>query len=429
MAIELSNGVVLQDIPESVLSLYSYIIITRVSSNSNSSYIQYRLSASNSPFSYVKYSSNNGNIEISEDGAETIMSLSQGVAHLTNTSGGTTWIEEKTFTSHIYPITISNLNYNVVWSNHDIYKAIDVIELGGGDLKIVAGNEIYFANSLDMVITSDSHYKAIASKVREILGEATQYKPRELPAAIRNTSGVLNRYDISTGVTFRNGEASIMGDTLYPGLYTLNDSIITIPKHIVEIAPYALYNAAYYIEQLVFNEGLTKIGDFAFYGLHHLTGEIILPESLNTIGEQAFRNGKFTSVIIPKNVTKIGRSAFYSCSDLEEVTILSDKIDALDWTFDYCKKLKRVDIKGNVSKINSYTFSHCESLETLILRGSFTSLPYITAFQYSSIKNGTGYIYVPSALLNQYKTTKTWSTYAAQFRAIEDYPEICNPTE
>jgi hypothetical protein len=40
------------------------------------------------------------------------------------------------------------------------------------------------------------------------------------------------------------------------------------------------------------------------------------------------------------------------------------------------------------------------------------------------IEDGTGYIYVPSALVETYKTASNWVTYAAQIRAIEDYPEI-----
>ena len=37
------------------------------------------------------------------------------------------------------------------------------------------------------------------------------------------------------------------------------------------------------------------------------------------------------------------------------------------------------------------------------------------------IGQGTGYIYVPSALVNTYKSANYWSTYANQIRAIEDY--------
>ena len=35
--------------------------------------------------------------------------------------------------------------------------------------------------------------------------------------------------------------------------------------------------------------------------------------------------------------------------------------------------------------------------------------------------NKTGYIYVPRALVDSYKSATNWSTYASQFRALEDY--------
>lgn len=37
-----------------------------------------------------------------------------------------------------------------------------------------------------------------------------------------------------------------------------------------------------------------------------------------------------------------------------------------------------------------------------------------------------GYIYVPKALIEDYKTATNWSVFEDKFRAIEDYPEICN---
>jgi hypothetical protein len=45
-------------------------------------------------------------------------------------------------------------------------------------------------------------------------------------------------------------------------------------------------------------------------------------------------------------------------------------------------------------------------------------------FASTPIASGTGYIYVPAALVDSYKGATNWSTYAAQIRAIEDYPEI-----
>ena len=42
-------------------------------------------------------------------------------------------------------------------------------------------------------------------------------------------------------------------------------------------------------------------------------------------------------------------------------------------------------------------------------------------FKNTPIASGTGYIYVPRALVDSYKVATNWATYAAQFRALEDY--------
>jgi hypothetical protein len=48
-------------------------------------------------------------------------------------------------------------------------------------------------------------------------------------------------------------------------------------------------------------------------------------------------------------------------------------------------------------------------------------LYYTNSFDGSPIANGTGYIYVPGALHNSYLADTKWSTYANQFRRLEDY--------
>ena len=59
---------------------------------------------------------------------------------------------------------------------------------------------------------------------------------------------------------------------------------------------------------------------------------------------------------------------------------------------------------------------------TLILRSeTVATLPSTSAFSSTPIASGTGYIYVPRALVDSYKAASNWSTYANQFRALEDY--------
>jgi hypothetical protein len=145
-------------------------------------------------------------------------------------------------------------------------------------------------------------------------------------------------------------------------------------------------------------DGLCKtVGQYAFYGCASLTSAIF--PSVTSIRNNAFSGcSKLPSVDLP-SATSIGTSAFFGCS-----------------------KLPSVDLPSATS-IGSSAFSQCSALKSLILRKSdaICTLSSNNAFTSTPIKGGTGYIYVPSALIETYKTANKWSTFAAQFRALEDY--------
>ena len=98
------------------------------------------------------------------------------------------------------------------------------------------------------------------------------------------------------------------------------------------------------------------------------------------------------------------------------------------YAFQGCTALKKVDISSSVDHINIGAFYDCTSLDTLILRNCLNRSQASTSnlLTGTPIALGKGYIYVPSSLLSGYKTATGWSTYSAQFRAIEDYPDICS---
>lgn len=101
-------------------------------------------------------------------------------------------------------------------------------------------------------------------------------------------------------------------------------------------------------------------------------------------------------------IAQIGMSAFYSC-----------------------KALTVVDVP-NVTTIASQAFGECSALEALILRSSvIATLESSDSLKNSGIAKGTGFVYVPSALVEGYKSATNWSSCAAQIRAIEDYPNVC----
>ncbi len=133
---------------------------------------------------------------------------------------------------------------------------------------------------------------------------------------------------------------------------------------------------------------------------------------------------KLVTVNLP-NVTSLGAYAFYQCSNLKTVTL--PKLTTISTqTWYMCPKLEHADC-GQLGNITAQTFASCTALKALILRktSSICTLSNANGVSGSGIGKGTGYIYVPSALIETYKTATNWSTFVDQFRAIEDYPEIC----
>lgn len=178
----------------------------------------------------------------------------------------------------------------------------------------------------------------------------------------------------------------VENNTLYT---TGKETLITPPNGVAE----------YVVDALV-----KSLAPFAFY-YNKTLASVTLPDGLEVIGEQAFGYCEaLTDIAIPSTVTKICNYAFY-----------------------YAKGLTKIDLPASVSEIESSGLSNITNLDTVIIRKSDTICVAggTGALSGSKIASGGGYIYVPSALVETYKADNNWKTYAAQFRAIEDYPDIC----
>jgi hypothetical protein len=93
--------------------------------------------------------------------------------------------------------------------------------------------------------------------------------------------------------------------------------------------------------------------------------------------------------------------------------------------FTYCYALKYVDLSF-ATTLPNWCLANDGNLETVILRksDSICTMSGTSSLSNSGVANGTGFIYVPASLVEQYKAATNWSAYATQIRAIEDYPEI-----
>ena len=195
------------------------------------------------------------------------------------------------------------------------------------------------------------------------------------------------------------------------------------------------------------NDRVTSIGYGSFYGCSKLT-KVLMPKVTSIDGYAFYKCTSLTHIDAP--LIKSAGSYAFSYTKLPNIyfplleTISTYTFSEITIPFTvYLPSLKTAgnssfrNSKGLISadlpvcaKVDNLCFYYANGLKTLILRKSdaICTLQNTNAFTGTEIAKGTGYIYVPKNLLEQYAQATNWSTFATQFRAIEDYPEICGGT-
>ena len=118
------------------------------------------------------------------------------------------------------------------------------------------------------------------------------------------------------------------------------------------------------LREVIFNEGLQKIGQQAFCYCTSLSS-ITLPSTVTEIGHWAFMYCKqLIEVVFNEGLQKIGPQAFYECStSLSRITIPSTVTKVNRYAFAHCFKLREVVLHGVPRDIGRDAFQICTSLE------------------------------------------------------------------
>lgn len=187
---------------------------------------------------------------------------------------------------------------------------------------------------------------------------------------------------------------------------------------------------------------LVNFGAGLFYDCTSL--ETIDLPLVETLGSS--EDGGFSGCTLLKNVnlpkaTYIKKNSFYGCTSLETISLPS-ATEIGNGTLNGCTSLKNVNLPEattvgvnaffnctslktldlpKVGSIGAYCFNNCTSLTALILRSTTLCTSGGRTNQNTPLESGTGYIYVPRALVEEYKVATNWTTVASQFRALEDY--------
>lgn len=210
-------------------------------------------------------------------------------------------------------------------------------------------------------------------------------------------------------------------------------ALTSLPSGVTFIGSDAFYGCAR-LALTSLPDGITSIGSSAFIDCANLA-LTSLPSGLTSIGSSAFvRCTSIESISCDGAITSLNGSAFLGCSSLTSASFPNMALTAsLGSVFgsttaaSACQQLEFCDI-GSSAGITSNAFANCYKLQTLVLRktASVCALTNVSAFTNTPMRgynNLTGKVYVPSALIESYKTATNWSTLynagTVEFAAIE----------
>lgn len=161
-----------------------------------------------------------------------------------------------------------------------------------------------------------------------------------------------------------------------------------------------------------------------------------LDDMVTAIGD--LQNRSVANSIIDKSISgdyvnddveSIGMYLLIACYDLETVSF--PKVKTINQnafgsgTASYASYNLTAAHFPIVEDIGAAAFRKDSSLVAFIM-DEITAVPTLSnvnAFADTSIAAGTGYIYVPDALVNQAKTATNWSTFASQIKGMSDCPQ------
>ena len=170
---------------------------------------------------------------------------------------------------------------------------------------------------------------------------------------------------------------------------------------------------------------VTSIGGNAFQDCSALTS-VDFPNVTNIVGSTFSGCSALTSVNFP-NATTIGAFAFQKCPALTSVNF-PNATSLGQYAFNSCTALTSVSFL-NIPDIGSRTFYNCHSLVKVVLSTNQTLVATLTGSEqftncyhilgttnatYNPTGAKDGYIYVPLALVADYRVATNWATYATQ---------------
>ena len=162
-----------------------------------------------------------------------------------------------------------------------------------------------------------------------------------------------------------NNEVSAEVEFEYTGkgcMVPENISSVRFHPSVTEIE-YCAFIYCKQLREVMFNDGLKKIGQRTFYDCESLSS-IILPSTVAEIGSHAFSFcNNLRELVFNEGLRNIEQFAFYRCSSLASIKLPSTVTEIGDAAFGSCDNLREVVLHGVPREIGQNAFLYCSSLE------------------------------------------------------------------
>lgn len=211
---------------------------------------------------------------------------------------------------------------------------------------------------------------------------------------------------------------------------------ITIPNSMTDIETGVFANCTS-LSSVTIPESITSIGIHAFESCVSIKN-IEIPSSVTSIGKGAFISCTgLESIDIPEKLTTIEESLFQNCSSLTSIVIPNTVTNLGNYTFLGCTSLSSVILGSNLQTIGLLAFTNCSALTTMVCQSPdvITCLTEYDANIFTDSRYKEGTLYVPTNLIEQYRTIDPWK-YWGEIKSLEeceflgiDAPALSNTDE
>ena len=222
-------------------------------------------------------------------------------------------------------------------------------------------------------------------------------------------SAIENKGVDMTGVSFP-GYASKIGE--------ITTSFVTVPLNVSVNGTYTPGEGVDGYSQVVVDVPQSVTG-FTEKEVTEGIQIVNLSNSASYVHPYVFEKDNYLQTVNLPNCISVGENAFAFCSNLSSVYLPNCEYIGSS-VFYICSSLTQVNLPM-CSYIGRGAFGYCTSLSIITIGySSVCSLNNLGAFSNTQITSSTGSIYVPTSLVDAYKSAPNWSYFSTQIFPIPE---------